>query len=174
MGRGYHLIPKIAIQKISNNTNIKVIINENEGNVTYFLEDSYKNTCFLNMSSVYSNEEQMDSVYVRVLDFYGNNSEWHILSELHEKVGVLFYSDSMISDCIYERRSLKKGEVLEFTRNVLGPDKIDDSFFSKEEKEEVIIEFEIEEESNYLTEEDDSGNDYGVKTDNDEEEYKVE
>ena len=133
MGRAYHVVPRITIEDIIKNTSINVLENEDEGYVSYLLQDSLNNKCWVNMSEVYLKEDQMASVLVGVLDFYGNNEEWHILSELFEKTGVLFYDDSMISVCIYERRSLKKGEVVEFTRNVLGQGIIDFDFIPIED-----------------------------------------
>jgi hypothetical protein len=147
MGRGYHLIPKIAIQEISNNTSIKVVKYKEEGNEGYFLQDIYKNTCWLNMSTVYSDEEEMASVFVGVLDFYGSNNERYILSELFNKLGVMFYNDSMIWECLHEGGCIKRGGVIEFMRNVLGTSIIGDDF-QNEKLEEILVEFEIEEEAN--------------------------
>jgi hypothetical protein len=165
MSRGYHLIPKITIEEILKNTSIEVIAKKDEGNDRYFLQDNDKNICWVNMSTEYSKEQNMNSVEVGVLDFHGSNREWFILSELVEKAGVMFYNDSMISERLYVGGCLKKGDVVEFMRMVLGSSIIDDDFIHEEESEEIIAVFEIEEHTNYPFEEDNIENDYDIKTD---------
>ncbi len=119
MSRCYHLWNPIRLDFIIKNTDLSPIFLP-KGYKCICLFDNNNNQCLINESVVYACNIDIRMITVRNLNFRGRSSELDILMELHTKLGILFYDDTLAECCFHESRSIHINDITEWMSDYMG------------------------------------------------------